>query len=1055
MHSFLEGTSDCVFLLGRDWRFTYLNRRAIYEIADGEDLLGQVIWDVFSDARGTSFEENYRRAMEYRVQVGFESYFAPLHAWYEVNASPLKGGGLGVWFRNINKRKETSDALIAAEERFRLAARATQNIIYDWNITSDVILWNEAPNERLGNPAAELATNLTWWLVRVHPDDRERTSNELQRVLKGAEERFVCEYRFLKTDGSYADVLERGFVRRDEDGFAVRMVGVLQDNTSRNKTHRDLQQREAHLSAVFGQAMVGILHRRLDGELLMINSRYCEILGRSEEDLRHLEIAAYTHPDDLRWNDPNHYERIKSGEPVQTEKRYVRPDGSIVWCEVHVSCVPDADGQPASVVVIATDISARKQVEQELTRSEALNSSILNSSPDCIKLVEPDGTILYVNPLGPQALEIEDAASLLGACWFDLLPSEVAERARVAIAKCLKGGAEHFLAEVPTARGNSKWFDIVATPVRLSQDRERVLLIARDITTLKAAEQALSESEALYRSVLETSADCIKIIDLEGRIQLMNAPGLKAMELECIEMVRGANWAELWPDEGRTSVRAAMEQACSGKLARFSAFCPTALGNPKWWDVVVTPMCNENEQVTSLLSISRDVTAQHEASAKLEWAGKHDPLTELPNRRAFQAHLEAVSKKARETGGTVGLLLIDLDHFKHVNDTLGHAAGDHLLKEAGRRLRESVRKGDFVARLGGDEFAIVLEGSSPLDLAGVGNSILSRLHRPVAFEHRSISTGASIGAAMLPEDANSATELFNHADIALYALKQSGRGGTKTFEQQMRDQIQVVSAQLSLARTAVTEQSVEPHYQPKIDLRTGEIIGFEALLRWHHPSRGLQTPDTVAEAFKNYELASKIGDLMQQRVFQDLRTWLDQKLLVQRVALNVAPVEFVRDDFAERLLARLEDHSIPPSLVEIEITEQVFFERGADYVRRALELLNWAGVRIALDDFGTGYSSLTHLRDFPVDVVKIDRSFVDKMPSDPETAAIVSAVIGLARSLKIEVVAEGVETDQQKHSLVEKGCALGQGYLFGRAVPADEVRRLLRSSAVGHGLRCV
>jgi EAL domain-containing protein (putative c-di-GMP-specific phosphodiesterase class I) len=261
----------------------------------------------------------------------------------------------------------------------------------------------------------------------------------------------------------------------------------------------------------------------------------------------------------------------------------------------------------------------------------------------------------------------------------------------------------------------------------------------------------------------------------------------------------------------------------------------------------------------------------------------------------------------------------------------------------------------------------------------------------------------------------------------------------------------LVSSQLSLARSAITQKSVERHYQQKIDLRSGQIAGFEALLRWRHATRGIQLPHTVAEAFKDYELASRIGDLMQRRVFGDMRRWMNDDIPFGFVAINAAPVEFLRDDFAERLMARMQEHRIPPHLLEVEVTEHVFLERGSNFVGRALKVLSHAGVKIALDDFGTGYSSLSHLRDYPVDVVKIDRSFIERVNSDPEVCAIVRAVIELAKSLNLEVVAEGVETENQRERLIELGCGLAQGFLFGRAVQADEVPNQFNAQCRGKG----
>jgi diguanylate cyclase (GGDEF)-like protein/PAS domain S-box-containing protein len=774
-----------------------------------------------------------------------------------------------------------------------------------------------------------------------------------------------------------------------------------------------------------------------------VNRRWHEFTGQAEGDSKINWLAA-VHPGDREcareaWAEAN------SGKcSARFRYRLRSAAGGYRWFQADAQPQLTSSGQLKGWHGTCSDVNDSVLAQEALTASEALNHSILASSPDCIKLLTLDGHIIYCNPLGPKALDLDEGVDLTGACWFDLVEPHVAEAGREAFRKAAEGRTAQFTVEQTTAKGRVKWFNIIVSPVlQQHAETEQLVFVAREITAQKKAEAALQRNTLLYRGVLEASADCIKIIDLDGRLTLMNSAGLCALELFDFEEVRGKNWASLWPAGSRATAEAAVAEALSGRVARFSGFCPTAKGTPKWWDVVVSPMV-ESGKTTGLLSISRDITESRRTAERLRQASEQDALTELPNRRSFQVRLDASVLQAKTLERSLGLLLIDLDHFKHVNDTLGHSAGDHLLKCFAKRLKGALRAGDFVARLGGDEFAVILEDvRAEEDLIRVGNAVLARLQPPITYDGRALRVGASIGGSIFPRDAGSAQELFNSADTALYSLKGAGRGGTKLFHGEMRNQVQQIASQLHLARVALTSHSVEPYYQPKVDLISGRICGFEALLRWKHPSRGLLGPDCVAESFKHYELASKIGELMQEKVFAEMARWRSVGLDFGRVAINAAPAEFLRGDYADRLLARLERRGLPGHLVEVEVTEHVFVERGAEFVNNALSTLDRAGVRIALDDFGTGYSSLSHLRDFPVHVVKVDKSFIDKMLVDPDMAAIVAAVIGLAKNLRIEVVAEGVETEAQRRHLSALGCDVAQGYLFGRPMDAQQTRLLI------------
>lgn len=889
------------------------------------------------------------------------------------------------------------------------------------------------------------------FLAAVHLDDREHATFSWKESVR-LQTDFEIRVRLQSAAGGFRWVVLHAvpdFRQNEISGW----VGTCNDIHEQVLAEDALKQTEA----MFRKSLDLIPHMTwtatAEGSHDYFSRSWYEFTGIQEGSADGGRWRALFHPDDQKRLGPRWQQSLQTGEPFEIEYRLLHRTGSYRWMLCRALAERDVSGRIVRWRGACTDIHEKVVAEQTLNDTESINRTILNATPDSIQLARLDGTILYANPPSGMVWGLANATSTFGMSWFELVTPEFSEAARDAVRRAIDTGDDQQIRVMqPKADGQASWLEILITLVVKTQEApERLIIIARDVTEQHHAEQALRESERLHRGMLEASHDCIKIVSLEGRVELMNGPGVCAMELENLELVRGAKWLDFWPPESQPLVRKALLDAARGETVRFSASCPTARNTPKWWDVLVSPMMGDDGRVTRLLAISRDVTGQRKAVAEVKWASEHDPVTTLPNRRAFEAHLQAATIRAMQDNGEVGLLLLDLDHFKHVNDTLGHPAGDHLLTVLGERLRERARSSDFVARLGGDEFAVILEGKSgTLDPLSAGEFIVRRLQEPIEYDGRMIGAGVSIGGAIFPRDARSANELFNAADTALYALKESGRGGTRMFHNEMREQAQLVSSQLSLARNAINQDTVEPHYQQKVDLASGAIAGFEALLRWRHISQGIQSPDTVAEAFKDYDLASKIGDLMQRRVFSDLRGWLNKGYDVGFVAINAAPVEFLRDDYAERLIARMFEQDIPPELVEVEVTEHVFYNRGAEFVGRALKTLSQAGVRIALDDFGTGYSSLSHLRDFPVDVVKIDRTFIEKLTVDPSVCAIVSAVIELAKSLAIEVVAEGVETQAQRILLLQQGCDIGQGYLFGRAVDARKATRLLQ---IAHGRR--
>lgn len=459
-------------------------------------------------------------------------------------------------------------------------------------------------------------------------------------------------------------------------------------------------------------------------------------------------------------------------------------------------------------------------------------------------------------------------------------------------------------------------------------------------------------------------------------------------------------------------------------------------------------------QVQALLELRRtnllraaQALVKSALSKELRHAADHDVLTGLPHRGVFHRKLRAAMEDAERNDTRVALMLVDVDHFKQINDSLGHDVGDAMLRGFAVRLRAVLRKSDTVARLGGDEFGILLTGIRRDDqIAAVIRSLQSRLQEPIEYNGRMVDCRASIGVAIYPDHAATPERLSKCSDLALAEAKRT-RNCTEIFTPDLAEEFERGSRMLAVAKEGIEGQRIVAHYQPKIDLKSGVLVGLEALVRCDKAGTAPILPEMFALAFADRHLAVAISQQMFVQVLDDVRAWVDQGLQFGHVAINACAADFQADDFAERLLEQIDARQLDPRLIELEVTEGVFLGRGAHHVARALTMLSGQGMRIALDDFGTGYASLTHLKQFPVDVLKIDRSFVDGIGRNPDDTAIVRALIGLGSSLGIETVAEGIETWQQAEFVTAHGCNVGQGFLFSAARSRDHVPTLIAQFA--------
>lgn len=746
------------------------------------------------------------------------------------------------------------------------------------------------------------------------------------------------------------------------------------------------------------------------------------------------------HPEDEAMLRERLQHRAADGCTGDMEFRILRPDGEVRWLRA-TGCRTDApEAMGCYVGGIVTDITEHHRAIESLRKAEERYRLVSQVTADVIfdwdivndRLNWNEATRLF---FGYTSEELGSMSALRPKIHPDEQERVVEELREIFESDQAKYTSEHrFLG----SDGNYSHVHSSGCVIRdASGHPTRMVGMVQDVTEQRYADAALLESEAINRGIVEASADRIVLMDLEGRLLFLN----KESVLKDTSAQYGQHWASFWP---ASQINDAIITAAAGEVARFSESF-TFEGQLRWWDVVVSPIRDDSGKPIKLVAIARDITHRREADEQLRRAAAYDSLTNLPNRACFQERLKEAVVRVCTVGGRVGLLLLDVDDFKQVNDSLGHDAGDALLRCFASRLEVPATRNGLVARLGGDEFGVLIEDiADEAELRAHAAAMLQRMKEPLIHDGRMLDCHATIGAAFCPDHGTTPDELLKNADIALYVAKGSSRGGIATFEPSHRDGLQQWAAMVSLARTALQEDRVEPFYQPKVALSDHRLDGFEALLRWRHPVRGMQLPATISPAFEDLEVATAISERMIERVIGDMRNWLDLGLTFGHVAVNAAAAEFRSDAFAEGVLERLHSAGVPTRCFQLEVTETVFLGRGAEYVDRALKLLSREGVRIALDDFGTGYASLRHLKQFPVHVIKIDQGFVQGMRNNPEDAAIISAVLNLGKGLDIDVVAEGIETIEQDVHLRQLGCEFGQGFLYSEAVSSGSVPGLLR-----------
>jgi len=562
--------------------------------------------------------------------------------------------------------------------------------------------------------------------------------------------------------------------------------------------------------------------------------------------------------------------------------------------------------------------------------------------------------------------------------------------------------------------------------------------------------------DARYKALIDQANDGIVIVDAHTHQVLYTNPAFLGRLGYTNEEAQSLTLTDIFTDGDASpdSVLSRLVEADSQMAISMQQRCKSG----SFFDTEVRCNALDVDGRDVLAYVTHDVSLRRKAEQqlienqqRLDKMAHHDQLTGLPNRHYLTAFLPRAIDEARAENTMLGVVFLDLDRFKHINDTRGHETGDKLLQEVAARLRTCVRDSDVVIRMGGDEFVVVFRNVENYDEVTLGaGRIIETLNRPIVIDRYPLQTTGSVGVSLYPRDGANMIELLKHSDTAMYQAKDRGRNNVQMFSHAMNRKLKHRVAVEASLREALRLKQLDVHYQPFVNLITRKIVGLEALMRWLHPVHGMIPADQFIPVAEETGLIVPMGNFVLHRTLQTMSAWREAGIPLVPVSLNVAPAQLQRGELQATISTLLKSHNLLPEMLQLEMTERAVFdshspagENRQDTMARLRDL----GIKIAIDDFGTGYSSLSYLKNWRVDALKIDRSFVRDLVTDSSDLAIVSAIIAIARHLHIEVIAEGIEAYQQVEILRRLGCSVGQGFLFARPMPADEITKLLRDEA--------
>jgi diguanylate cyclase (GGDEF)-like protein/PAS domain S-box-containing protein len=986
------------------------------------------------------------------VKLALSPYLSPeaLAALDAALLALLAGGFIFVLVQGSLRRGEDEImALRSDSERFRSLTALSADWFWETD-TEHRLTWlsGSAPVMMIFGQGA--AYGKRFWEAPGVEVDADALARHLEQI-EARQQFFDLEIARSDERGARVCHIVSGQLRRDALGNFLGYRGIGRDVTEQRSVERALAAAKERLELALEGGSLATWERDLDNDVVHLGTGWAQVIGRrpSVSEPAVSEVHELVHPDD-RAAARDAYVALLKGERedfgIDVRVRTERDE----WRWLHVAgrvTLRGADGRALRVSGIAADIDVRKRAEQALREAEERYRALIELAPDGL-LVHSGGMIEYANPAAARILKTASPARLIGMRLEELVVPDEVERLRERMRYLAAGpGSTAFEERRLRCLDGSQAVIEAAGVSYLERGRLVVQSVLRDVSEQRRAREELAERERRFRDVVEAAGEYVWETDSAWRYTFLSARVEAVLGYMRSEML-GRPPQDFMPlGEARGKEEWFAHKSAEGAPFRDLVFRTiTKSGRVIWQSVSGVPVYDASGRLAGYRGTGADITARKQAEERIEYLATRDALTGLPNRvllidRANQAILAAARSHAQ-----LALLLIDLDRFQLVNDSLGHQAGDALLRAVGERLGNTLRRDDTLARLGGDEFVLLWNGlKSGSDAAVVAQRVLSILARPFTVEGHTLSVGASIGVSIYPADGHDSATLLKSADTAMYAAKDAGRNAFRFFAPELHTRaVERLTLENDLRR-ALARGELRLHYQPVVrGLGGGSIVGCEVLLRWQHPERGLLMPDSFIPLAEACGLIRALGEWTLERALSQIGAWQQALRAAPWFALNVSAAELAQGDGYVRLLRdAMAAHGVSAGSLELEVTERVLMSNLPENIE-TLRKLGQAGVRLAIDDFGTGYSSLSYLRRLPIDKLKIDRSFLHELASHPADETIVQTIAAMAKTLGLSVAAEGVETEAQLRRLLALGCEEWQGHYFSPPVEAAEFERLVK-----------